>query len=145
MKPLLIGEAPGRTGDPSKPLEGRCGERLASCMEISPSLYARLYDRINVFDVPLNGPFPIKRARERARSMFDSLNFSKRPFVLFIGYNPARAFGVGDVFLNLRLWPELGYCAIVPHPSGRNLWWNHPCNRRRASAFLSGLHKKVIA
>ncbi len=32
-----------------------------------------------------------------------------------------------------------GEVATVPHPSGRNLWWNDPANRERARAFFREL------
>jgi hypothetical protein len=31
--------------------------------------------------------------------------------------------------------------ALVPHPSGRNLWYNDPANRRAVGEFLSALVK----
>ena len=58
--------------------------------------------------------------------------------VVLLGSGVARAFGLRCAPL---VWCVLGPAefAVLPHPSGVNLWWNKEENRRSARAFFSDL------
>lgn len=144
-KPLLIGEA---SRDGGRPLDGPSGRRLAEAAGI-PDLYAR-FDVINLFpDWPgrANGKgdaFPKEMARTHALSLRAQL--ARRQRVVFLGRRVAEAFLplTGADLPYLFWWPEDApqnrtRFAIVPHPSGVNLWWNDPENREAAAEFMRAL------
>ena len=68
--------------------------------------------------------------------MARKFKFSERPFVLFLGRKVAEAFGFDFRRLGYLWWDGETECAVVPHPSGVNRWWNDWHNRTEASAFL---------
>jgi uracil-DNA glycosylase len=140
-KPLLVGQAPGPSGDNSRPLSGRIGKRLAQLMGVSFDAYLSTFDRINLlasFPGKSDGKgdkFPLHEAREIA----SLLDLGGRPFVLLMGRGVARAFGmIGTPWLE---WFELrgANVAVVPHPSGVNRWWNDAKNEAEARSFLASL------
>ena len=47
---LMIGQAPGRNGDPGDPLGGRLGKRLAKLAGVTFERYLDVTDRMNMFD-----------------------------------------------------------------------------------------------
>lgn len=135
---LLIGQAPSRSGDPSRPLEGRIGRMLAELAGISLDGYMKLTERTNLLGEWLGkagkgDSWDALAARERASELEQV--FPDREAIL-LGRNVARAFGLGD--LPWLTWTEKfgGKLALVPHPSGIVMWWNSAANRSAASAFL---------
>lgn len=135
MKPLIVGEAPARTGDPMKPLEGPCGIKLAAVFGITYDEYLETFSRLNVLpEWPGRGEkgdqFPMALAREHARQIV----IEKRTTFL-LGKRVAQAFGflpkarfLSGYFSPAGEWRIM----IIPHPSGINIWWNDPANVRRA-------------
>lgn len=130
---LIIGEAPSPTGDPTAPLEGKVGARLAEHANLSWGRYLVETERRNLFDRPVD-PWPAAQATMYAQSLWGEL-IGRRTILL--GQRVAKAFSV-------RL-PELRWMdvdrhgtqlALVPHPSTRNIWWNDPTNRAAARRFL---------
>lgn len=138
---LLLGPAPGPS--PGPPLGGRVGARLAALAGVW-DLSAH-FDLDNVLkDWPGAAPgggdrFPLAEVREALR------NRPPARSVVYLGRELARLAAV------LEGWPAaLAPCttwqlpdgrrrAWIPHPSGRNRWYNDPANVARASAFLAAL------
>jgi hypothetical protein len=137
---LLIGQAPSRSGDPSRPLEGRIGRMLAELAGIGIDEYMELTERTNLLGEWTGRAIGEKgdlwsslAARERAEELVGL--FPGRTAVL-LGRNVARAFGLGQVpWLS---WTDLGggRVGVIPHPSGIMLWWNSMENRTMAGRFL---------
>lgn len=149
-RPLIIGEAPGKNGDPSKPCEGRIGARLAACAGITYEEYLTLFDRINLLDeqpqdAPKGMAFNVKQAGKIARAMEPTLE--ERPLVLLLGKRVAGAFGfTGAEYFQMT---TLGRIAaqtpfyIVPHPSGVNRWWNELGNELQMIRFMHSIVAKT--
>lgn len=143
MKPLLIGQAPGPNTLPSHPLfpapSTSTGARLQRMMGLSRSEYLRQFDRMNLLRAYpgawANGDkFPLTAARVAAQAIEPLL---RDRVVVLVGRNVAEAFGHGH--LDFFVWeeaPAWGYhFATIPHPSGRNHWYNRPENLARAKEF----------
>lgn len=138
MRPLIIGEAPARTGDPRRPLLGRSGSRLAKLCGLDLQDYARRFARANVLEqwpgrLTKGDAFDLPTARLRACVL--RRRFVGGRLVVLLGRRTALAFGLRCAYLQ----PERVACAnvvVLPHPSGINRWWNEPENVRRASSFL---------
>ena len=140
MKPLIIGQAPSKTGEGCEPINGRSGKKLAACMGVSVEEYLERFERVNVLDrfpgkQGKGDKFPLPEAREAAQG----IRLEGRPFVLLLGRGVASAFGLGN--LPWLEWAEVEQArvAVVPHPSGINRWWNEQENRERAREFLGNL------
>lgn len=165
MRPLLIGQAPGRGLDGWPALTGRAGDRLAELAGLSyPGARGALAlmlatERMNVFDVFPGDPsllaaavadlFPSREAANNAYALLVKLMTERRLAgrqLIFVGRAVAAAFALPD--LPFYAWvqkmipdhmPDGGQpytVSCVPHPSGRNRYWNEPDNVRRASNFL---------
>lgn len=150
MKPLIIGQAPARNGDPEKPLVGRSGKKLAELMGVSEESFYRSYDRVNVYGRYMGkqgkgDAFP-KPSQGQIAHLIEKLKFQRRPFVLFVGQKTAKAFGF-DTKKTGFLWlkDHIGTkCAVLPHPSGVNRWWNDGHNVVEASMFLCNMEKQRL-
>lgn len=138
MKPVLVGQAPSRSGNASAPLTAkRVASRLSSCAGLSLEEYARAFDRRNLLDAwpgrsGKGDNFPKNEARNSVFLMMEGL---RKRNVLFLGKQVAKAFGVFEDFLVEFEWNE-GRAVVLPHPSGINLWWNSEANRALASDLL---------
>lgn len=144
MKPLIIGEAPGKNGDPTKPIEGRIGARLAACAGITLDEFLSTFDRINLLDEQPqdNGKgtdFNVKEAGRVARNLEPTL--CDRPLVLLLGKRVAAAFKFTEVvyFQEARINRIPTY--VVPHPSGVNRWFNELENELQMLKFMHGIVK----
>ena len=135
VKLLLVGPSPGH-GDPTHPLEGRVGAKLAFLCGISIPEYLNTFERINLLK-----DWPGKQGKgdafflDEARKVAGRIQLKGRMAVL-LGKNVAKAFGVSQ--LPWMTWTELreGHVAALPRPSGLNLWYNDPENRQRARKFI---------
>jgi uracil-DNA glycosylase len=136
MRTLIIGQAPGRSGD-GEPLSGRIGKRLASLCGMTLEEYLAYFDRTNLLDY-----WPGAAARG---DLFMSLRDSKlraqamRPkvegrVVVLLGFNVSAAFEVKHrpLFFEPHWGGIFGVC---PHPSGINMWWNQRQNVEHARLF----------
>lgn len=152
MRLLLIGQAPGPNTDPRLPLfplpRTSGGGRLCQLMGLRNSRYLALTERINLLNrYPgkwQNGDvWPLREARIAAESM-QPLLAGRR--VVLVGRNVADAFDIRSPFhqwttLQVRRrcpvsgCPGLAEVAVVPHPSGRNHWYNAEDRRAEARAF----------
>lgn len=144
MKPLIVGEAPGKNGDASKPCEGRIGARLAACAGITIDEYMTIFDRVNLLDMQPQDSgkgtdFNVKAAGRRARQL--ELGMSRRPLILLLGKRVASAFRFTNVnyFQQVTIDGILTY--VVPHPSGINRWWNFFDNELQMIRFMRGIVK----
>lgn len=141
MKPLLIGQAPGPNTDPRMPLyplpKTATGGRLASFMGLTTHQYLRTFDRVNVLqDFPgkckRDDKFPLREARIAASAMRPLLAGRE---VILVGRNVATAFGFAEMPFHSVLMESDCDIYVVPHPSGRNHWYNSETNREEARLF----------
>jgi uracil-DNA glycosylase len=140
-RPLLLGEAPARDGDPARPLARRPARRVCALLgwDDGPDPYARL---LSAFDV-LNAierredayPWSAPRARDRWRRWVADRGPDAPRVVVCLGRRAAAAVGHdGDWYE----WRSLAArdVALVPHPSGLNHAWNDPATGGRVRAVL---------
>lgn len=142
MKPLLIGQAPGPNTDPRLPLyplpKTATGGRLASFMGLTTHQYLRTFDRVNVLqDFPgkckRDDKFPLREARIAAAAMTPLIAGRE---VILVGRNVACAFGWTEIpFHTTVVTSDDTAWTVVPHPSGRNHWYNSEDNRTEARLF----------
>jgi len=141
-KLLLVGQAPSSTSDPKEPFSGPSGITIRRLMGVAEKDFFRDYDRINVLDF-----FTGKKGKGDAfsKSMVPKerreflMKFVNDRNVVFFGRETARVFGIEPEFLvpDLFLVDKSCFRGIVaPHPSGINLFWNEPENRRSAKIAL---------
>ncbi len=118
------------------------------------------FERVNLLpDFPgkhkRDDKFPMTQARFAATVLRPMLGGR---MVVLIGRNVAQAFGIelpfhewADVHVRRRCPVQRnGYTAklaIVPHPSGRNHWYNEPKNVEHAKTFWAEVraHEKVLS
>lgn len=139
MKPLIVGEAPGRKGRRA-PVAGRCGLTLARYAGLSPRAFYRTFARTNVLPTwpgaaaKKGARFPAKGARINARAIAQREFWSGRTIIL-LGKRVARAFLCRpEYFVGQATGGAMLY--VVPHPSGVNAWYNAAENRDRTSRFM---------
>lgn len=138
MDILVIGQAPGR-GKPTAPLAGRAGKKLADLHGVAHAEFMATREVVNLLDrwpgkAGKGDAFPLAEARERA-ALHDLSRWDR---VVFLGKNVARAFNFRAPFL---VWQSLDgvLCAVVPHTSGINRWWNDADNTEAARRFCLAL------
>lgn len=148
---ILCGQAPGKGGDPRRPLVGGItGHRLRQLSGLSQDDYIAAFDRCNVIDYwpgyarPKGDEFPMKIAREAAAKKQMAWNGRR---VVFVGIAVAEAFRV-DPKIPLFTWKtrtvqvpaDLVFeFAVMPHASPINRFWNDPANVARARGFFESL------
>ena len=142
MRILLVGQAPNQHGDPTKPLTGRVGAKIAKLAGISTFRYLRRTERCNLLNswrgkFGKGDAFPKGEAEVAASRMLPLLDGRR---VIFVGKMVAEAFQVPTDELCRWSYSERLKCdfAILPHPSGIVRWWNSKDNVNLASAFLMG-------
>lgn len=148
---VLVGEAP--TPDCADkpiawlaPFGGSCrsGKLLCARSGWTPREYLKRLDRTNILHEPIQMGFNVERAKLNALRLLGELTPARHAGLVILGRNAQRAFrwrgGVdwlewGWVRSAERDWPA----AVVPHPSGRNRWWNDEDNQRAAREFFRAL------
>ena len=140
-KIVLIGQAPSKTGDPSRPL---ATDKLAAMCGLTKKQYLGKFRRMNVFDAwpGKNGKgdvFPLASARVRAMRLVNKLTRKK---IIFVGIKTAEAFGFKHAPLKWRRFNG-GAASILPHPSGINRWYNDRSNVRQARRFMRTISKQA--
>lgn len=144
MKVLVVGEDFGRSPvqyhNDRYALSGASGRRLAALAEVDLVDFLVATERTNVVELPEHWLVPTAVAagiQRIARQMG-----GRRTILL--GSRVAKAFGVYDArqmewrpikFVTKGNEMADGLVARMPHPSGRNLWWNDPANVARAAVF----------
>jgi hypothetical protein len=138
---IVVGQAPAKVGNPSAPLEGRIGQRLAELFGCSYDDYLRATQRFNILPEwpganAKGDRFPMFVARTNAGRMSTSFGGC---YVLVVGVGVGKAFGLTKepVRWHKRVCPSGAYwMAVLPHLSGINRWWNDRLNRERAARFM---------
>jgi len=133
----LIGQAPSRRGDPSKPLAGPNGRKIARLAGMS---YEELMAcRRRHLNTRYNGKHRNGDSFDHAKGNINAadvlLDWRVERIVL-LGKNVARCFGFRDLpFLaEIRIYGRR--FLLLPHPSGINRWWNERRNEQRARQLL---------
>lgn len=151
---LLIGQAPGPNTDPALPLypysRTSTGGKLQELMDLSRLQYLDLFDRINLLNKfpgrqARDDRFPMREAKIAASAIKPLLHSRT---VVLVGRNVANAFELEADFHDWMEWPlnEGGVClvAVVPHPSGRNHWYNQKKNKQAARRFWRTTIKNLV-
>ncbi len=138
-KIFLIGQAPSRLGNPEKPLEESI-DRLSVLCDVPLHLLLSKTERLNLLQRwpgkssgGKGDRFPIRDAEIAAGVAARFLRYAR---VVFVGSGVARAFRFSHPPLAWREWFDGGSAAVLPHPSGVNLWYNSEENRAVARRFL---------
>lgn len=129
----LVGEAPGPNTNPDMPLypapERSAAGRLMTMLAWTRAEYLRTFARANMLREYPGASFPLGRARPLAEGVAQSL--APRPLLL-MGRGVAMAFSFPHERVleweDYRLGDTYIRAAVVPHPSGRNRWYNNPHN-----------------
>ena len=118
----LIGACPSKpSGLPLHPEGGRTStaDRLRVMLSMSVEEYAQSFRRANILDSP---PWDAHRARVHGQR----LRRAVRGRALVLGRDAWTALGLPD----WSQWFETHECfTLIPHPSGRNLFYNDRENR----------------
>jgi len=140
---VLVGEAPGGTGEAKQPAldpSGYTGRRLARMMRLTDEEYLDHTARYNIFDVPADGlKWNRVDAYQNARKLRESFPLMSR--VVLLGSKVADVFGMNEIPM-FHWYATSGgigkyhFTARVPHPSGRNRMLNDPMVVSRMSTFL---------
>lgn len=129
----LVGEAPPVPG--MRPFDGPSGRMLDRWAGWPAGWRATRLVGLNLFHSPVDR-WSTSEARAAADALWPVLALLDG--VLLAGARVARAFGLqGQPWLSWRATDPA--VAVVPHPSGRNRWWNAPEDRAAARLFLSGI------
>lgn len=140
VRVLLIGESPSATMPPgARAFDGLSGRRLASLVGIPHGELWDYFEAVNVFDhhVP-HRLWSARAARVRYFSKLAPLEFGYQ-VVLLCGWRVAAA---AECSARSYLSVQSRRCVdryVLPHPSGKNQWYNLPENREAASRFLRGV------
>lgn len=141
MKVLLIGEA---APDGVEPMKGDAGKRFAKYAEIDGWTLFELFDVANVLDRwpgRLDGgdAWPMDDARAAMEKLWDQQKWRR---VVLLGsrvrsVHPRVEVRTAEFFK----WVSVDRCrvATMPHPSGRNRWYNDSNNVKSAVDFLRDL------
>jgi uracil-DNA glycosylase len=146
-KLALLGEAPGpntRADLPFYPYPERSAAgRLLSILGWTRSEYLRTFARANVLDAYPGPTFPVVQGRIAAHAKAREL--APRP-ILLMGKGVSASFML-PADTPILTWVEKRLIltaptpidvrvAIVPHTSGRNLFYNDPANRDAVKRFI---------
>ncbi len=152
-KPLMIGQAPAQDGDPWRPCTGRSMNYLLKLTGWDQYTYRTSFEFANLVDrwhgkMGKGDVFDLDEAKWKKNLMLNFGELEDRD-VIFWGKSVAAVFGLhGPEYCFLRwygIYSERACtvrCAILPHPSGINDWWNKTQNRANARAFLLNLLEK---
>lgn len=151
MRGLLYGQAPSRTSVPGEgpPLSGPSGRRLIALAGLRDySELAELFEVRNlVDDYPGRGGkgdrFPA--ARGRAIASRERICWHRGQIVVLLGRAVQQAFGYGGAppLERVALGGAEAEVYLIPHPSGVNLWYNDPANRKAAGDLLREIVRRL--
>lgn len=157
MRTVIVGIAPARPGEEGQPLSAiapqSTGRKIADMLGVKPMDYMAGFDRINLCPFAQESTIPVNQWKLAASNLAASLLRGRR--VILLGVNVAQCFGVehrsylewyedpGEKVPRYGLvgWnagdrrPPFAW-ATLPHPSGRNRWYNEEANKEAAVAFL---------
>jgi uracil-DNA glycosylase len=140
---ILVGEAPSASSDPWNPLSGMTGRRLRQWLGRDP---ATVFCLANLLDRwPGKGRkgsrFPLALAKRRARAAARVMALRGMPGrLVFVGARVASAFGFRRMeplkWRRATLGGRRVDVALLPHPSGCNMYYNRRANVESAARFL---------
>lgn len=155
LRLILVGESPGPRCRSDLPLyphpKNSAGYRLSAMTELGRAEYMRRTQRINLFaeHVP-DHRWSVPAARAAAENLVASDFLTDREVILLGSRVLAAFFPVGK--LNREVESQIRPCqfyrhlgrggehsfmwALVPHPSGRNRWYNDGANKAGVYQFL---------
>ena len=146
-KILLVGEAPGKKVEqhpnlwlrPDSSGKNHSANRLLSFTGWTVKQYLEIFDRTNFYETAqnnkLNGnTFPMPRHFDRAEQLLNRMDTKCCGRAVLLGRRVTKAFGMKPEWFK---W--VGGIVAIPHPSGRNRWWNNKGNRREAKKFFKKL------
>lgn len=147
-RPILIGMNNPISSNPDHALypvpEGCTGNRLWKMLHArtgaSMGNYRDVFERRNL--VKSKVTFDLRHARARAYEITTELRGTGRSIVL-LGQEVREAFGHDKLLLHPQ---EIDGCTWrqVPHPSGRNLFYNSPENVRVVELLLEELYRNYL-
>lgn len=151
---LIIGQAPAQHDDPSMPITGRTGRRLADLMGIPFEQYLCTFDRANLLDrwPGKHGPgdaFPKVEALSGGVSLWNRYLYDMNctyDWVLLLGRSVERIMfrrPPGPWLKWELILPQAMNMAVIPHPSGVNRWWNDASNVEAARQFLTEWRENI--
>lgn len=143
MRVVIVGQAPSRTSDPRRPLSGLSGRRLEVTAGLEQGTLAARASLVNLlvrWPGYAEGAHGDRFDREAARRSVSRLarRLDGRDVIL-LGRHVSRAFGLElrPLRWSVFVGPACTFrVAMLPHPSGVNLWWNEERHRRAAARFL---------
>lgn len=94
--------------------------------------YVETFDRTNL----VVGPWDREKARVRAAVL---VHERQDATTVLLGLDVQRAFGISAKPLEHE-YLGTAHFICVPHPSGRNPWYNDPTNRRKVGLLLAELY-----
>lgn len=142
----FVGQAPSRTSVGRPAFDGSSGDRLARHAGLCDRDELRhafaLFNLLSTYPGAAgkgDGFVACGRARRAVQRLRSRLR--RRPVVL-CGRHVARAFRADH--LDWLEWARVDglRVAVLPHPSGVNMWWNDPGNRADARTFLDELPRR---
>lgn len=150
-RPLLIGQAPGPRTDPELPLfpvpKTSAGGRLQELTGLRRVEYMKRFERVNLLPYfpgkhKRDDKFPMSPAKLTAAVLKPLL---AGRVVIMVGRNVSNAFGFEADWHEWVDWPVVKVAvgdtphsarvAVIPHPSGRNHWYNREQHREQARSF----------
>lgn len=150
MKPLLLGEAPSRTGDRYYrfPLSGAVARTLCQRAGLPPDgppeeiaswswgLYEH-FDTLNAIQRYADAsPWSAVKARERWRKWLDEQEDEAPRVVIALGRKAADAIGIGGAPWGVWIPAARTDMILAPHPSGRNRLLNDDLYQRMLGRIL---------
>lgn len=149
-KTLIVGECPSRTNDGSAagkqgPLDGPSGARLARLIGVSLQEFLDGFDRVNLF--PEHVPYKDWDLLQAETAAWRMMNDPGRGEIILLGRRVERAFyhGCRDKQFFRPFVSSIRFAqhvTVVPHPSGRNRFWNTPDNVEQARVFWQAQARK---
>jgi hypothetical protein len=144
-RPVLLGMNNPVSSDPAHALfpypPGCTGWNLLEMLrervpDITRSRYLRVFDRRNLVD---GKTWSRTAARERGMWMQNALRGRE---VVVLGEDVRRVIGLDKLLIEPQVKNGITWRQI-PHPSGRNLWYNDPQNRMLVAVLLEQLYRSV--
>jgi hypothetical protein len=142
--PVLLGMNNPVSSDPAHALyphpPGCAGWRLWDMInervKCSKSQYLRAFDRRNLID---EIEWSAGEARARVDEVIGRLRGRE---VVVLGASTRKIIGLPELLVHPLQWRGATWRQL-PHPSGRNLWYNDPACRMLASCLLAELYLSV--
>jgi len=103
---------------------------------VSVGSYVRVFDRRNV----LRGPWDQRAARRAASGLTRDLRGRS---VVVLGNQAREALGLPRLLVHPQVIDDVTWRQL-PHPSGRNRWYNDPGCRELASQLLASLYTQYV-